>query len=90
MSIYSPSTVQHDVGEMCLTVRRITFVKKAPLKKESSTQQHYSGQRRRKAVLSEPKGGAVRASMSFVKHKRPLLGGAAPLKPLAYEKCVSP
>lgn len=34
--------------------------------------------------------GAVQASMSFVKHKRPLLGGAAPLKPLAYEKYVSP
>lgn len=32
-----------------------------------------------------PKGGAVRASMSFVKHKRPLLGGKAPLKPPARE-----
>ena len=37
-----------------------------------------------------PKGGAVRASMSFVKHKRPLLGGTAPLKPPAHEKYVSP
>jgi hypothetical protein len=53
MSIYSFSTVQHDVGEMRLTVRRITFVEKTPLKKESPTQRHHSGQRRQKAVLSE-------------------------------------
>ena len=37
-----------------------------------------------------PKGGAVRASMSFVKHKRPLLGGTPPLKPPVYGKYVSP
>ena len=37
-----------------------------------------------------PKGGAVRARRSFGKHKRPLLGGTAPLKPPAHEKYVSP
>ena len=41
------------MGLMRLTMRRISFVEKTPLKKESSTQRHHSGQRRRKAVLSE-------------------------------------
>ena len=41
------------MGLMRLTMRRISFVEKTPLKKESSTQQHHNGQRRRKAVLSE-------------------------------------
>ena len=37
-----------------------------------------------------PKGGAVRASMSFVKHKRPLARGESPtLEPPPW-KCVSP
>lgn len=35
-------------------------------------------------------GGAVRASMSFVKHKRPLVRGRRPLETPGPRKCVSP